>query len=416
MAPPRPILNLDFTSGGRFDRRLSFTRPSRGFRLTPQGWLRAAPPGLPRLDSDPAAIQAGVQRGLLFEPAATNLLPAGAGLDWADWPPTSEGALTGFPAPDGSLTACRTADACTVSLHRLRLDSLSEEGPYTASLYVKPAGSPGLRLQLFGYDRGAYPLDQQALIDLQGGVLLAGSSPDATLAPAGNGWYRVSMTTGRVLDGTAVFLCFATPDPVNPPEGPGDGSCAVDVWGAQLEAGGAASSFIATADAAAARAAETCTLPLALVRDWMRGWTAAEGTLFIEGAGRAPTGAPQTLAALSDGTAANGFALRLAAGLAGDTALQARAVAGGVEAGTLAPGPVVPGTRWRAALAWWTDGVAACLDGGAVVTGAGPPPPGLNTLHLGGWNGAEPANAWIGRVALYRQRLPDAELRRVTLP
>ncbi|HYH38562.1 MAG TPA: hypothetical protein VD860_10120, partial [Azospirillum sp.] len=84
--------------------------------------------------------------------------------------------------------------------------------------------------------------------------------------------------------------------------------------------------------------------------------------------------------------------------------------------GALSPGGIVPETVWRAALAWRADGLAACLDGGAVAADGTGPPAGLSTLHLGGRDGAEPAGGWIARMALYRQRLPDALLQRLTRP
>ncbi|HYH39689.1 MAG TPA: hypothetical protein VD860_15820, partial [Azospirillum sp.] len=300
MAAPRPILTLDFAATGRVDRRLAFARASRGVRLTPQGRLRTSPAGQPRVES----AAAGGPRGLLLEGAATNLLPYGAGLGWTDCLPTTESVRTGLPAPDGSPTACRVSSPSAVSVHRLRLDGPPAPGPYTGSLYVRPAGGGTLSVELFCYDQGAYPLDGRALIDLAGGVLLPGSSPGATLRPAGDGWSRVAIPTAEPIDGTAVFLLIVAPDPDGMPGAP----CAVDVWGAQLEPGTAASSFIATAAGSAARAADACSLPLALVR----GWTPAEGTLLVEGALRGTAGPPRTLAALTG--SGDGLTLRVLGG------------------------------------------------------------------------------------------------------
>ena len=390
-----PVLSLDFAKTGRFDRRLVFARPTPARRTAASGVLRAAPPGQPRFEAG----------GLLVESPATNILLHSAGYDQANWTLTN---CTVVPAaavaPDGSLTAWKIVETASTTYNLMLQRNLAAEGLHTASIHLK-AGERGFaRLRV---TNSSGPVN--AAVNLADGSLLADSALDATATALGDGWYRVTvskMLTGpdnRVMVMLAESAGPAAPHLGNPTHG-------LFAWGAQLEAGDAATSYVATGATAAPRAAESCTLPLPRLPRW----TPAAGTLLVEAAVPAVMATPQALAALSDATGAN--ALRLC--LPGGAGVQASAVVEGSTTATLTPGSVGAGTRFRVALAWNGDGIATCLDGGAVASGdSGPPPADLTALHLGcGAGGTEHARGWLGRVVLYPERLADAALRRLTAP
>lgn len=384
-----PILTLDFARTRRFDRRLVFARPSPARRGTVSGPLRPVPSGQPRLDPD----------HLLLEPAATNLLLNSNRADQAGWYTYNCTRAAGAAAPDGSATACKLVEDTATAVHRIQQRNIVGSGTHTGSVHVKAAERGMARLRLVNPSGGVFT----AVADLTAGTLTPDSSPEAAITAVGGGWYRLSVT-GTLTGTSNQFLVM--PMVPEAPSGSylGDGSSGILIWGAQLEAGTEASSFIATTDAAGTRAAESCRLPLAA----LPGWSPSAGTLLVEAVvPQLPVG-PQTLAALDGGSGA--LRLRLSG-----SALAAESAAGGTPSATPSAGTVATGVRFRAALAWNAEGIAAALDGAAPAVCEGAPPAGFDALHLGsGPSGAEQAAVRLARLTLYPDRLPDAVLRRLT--
>ncbi|PWC31535.1 hypothetical protein [Azospirillum sp. TSO22-1] len=385
-----PILLLDFARTRRFDRRLAFARPSPTVRAGTATPLRAVATGQPRLDA----------AGLLLEPAATNLALHGSAFDQPSWT-LRYVSLAPAAAPDGSLTAWKVSETAVTNTFRLSQRYIAAEGLHTASVYAKAAGRSVLWLRMSMV--GGYATVAANLAD---GTLLADSMPGSAIMPVGNGWYRVSMTQPVTGTDNSVLLVLAPNIGPLPASYPGDPACGLYLWGVQMEAGPMASAPVATGATAAVRAAESCSLPL----DRLPRWSPDAGTLLVDAElPLAPT-MPQTLATLSDSGGGNALSLRLPGG----TAVRASA-SGGFAGADLAIGTMTPGTRFRAALAWNADGLAACLDGGVVAGADGGAPGGLAALRLGhAAGGAEHARCRIARVALYPDRLPDAALRRLT--
>lgn len=387
-----PILLLDFARTRRFDRRLVFVRSSPAWRAATATPLRAATAGQPRLETD----------GLRLEPAATNLLLHSTAFNQTGWTASFTTVAPALPptvAPDGSPTAWKLSETAATRYFRLYQRYLVAEGVHTASIYAKAAERSVVRLRLSNTAGMA-----TAAADLTAGALLADSAPGATVAAVGDGWYRVTLPMGLTgTDNTFTVMLGADTGP--PVTYAGDPACGLHLWGAQLEAGSAATSPIATGPAAAQRAGEWVSLPLARLPRW----SAGSGTLMIEAGLPHAAAGPQTLAALS-GTGGDGMSLRLP----GDGTVQVSVVTGGTPGTPRAIGTVAPGTPFRAALAWGPDGVAAGLDGGAMIDCDDPMPDGIATLHLGHNGGTEHADARLRRVAFHAGRLPDAVVRRLT--
>jgi len=322
-------------------------------------------------------------------------------LDEAVWTPRNV-TVTPAVAPDGSPTAWRVAEmAVPNNSFRLSQRYLAGEGLHTASVYAKAAERSVLRLRI----NSAGSLATVAA-NLADGSLLADSTPGSAAVPVGDGWYRLSVTREITGLDTTVLLILG-PDTGALGFYDGNAACGLLVWGVQLEAGPAASTLVGTGATAAARPAESCSLPV----DRLPRWSPAAGTLLVEAEVPLAPATPQTLAALSHPDGGNAVRLRLPGG----SAVQASAVVDGAPEATLAAGTMTPGARFRAALAWDADGLATCLDGGAVASGGPGAPGGLAALHLGhAGAGGEHARCRLGRVVLYPDRLPDAVLRRLT--
>jgi hypothetical protein len=133
------------------------------------------------------------------------------------------------------------------------------------------------------------------------GTVTAGYT--SSIANIGNGWYRCSISgtaAGTIYSG--VFYT-ATADGTN--SYTGDGTSGIYLYGAQLEAGAFATSYIPTAAATVTRNAD-----VAFVATSQFPYRATEGALVVSAdyIGQSPSNA--YAAALNDGTASNFMAVR----------------------------------------------------------------------------------------------------------
>jgi hypothetical protein len=123
----------------------------------------------------------------------------------------------------------------------------------------------------------------------------------------------------------------------------------------------------------------------------------------------APAGTDQVLVQIGDGSDANRFRLRNAAG--GATILAGR-VTGGVAVDAASLGSMTAGTPFRVGVSIdGTGRIASCLDGGAVQVATGGPTSGLTTLWVGN-NAASTAPMFgeVGVLTVMPLALADAEL------
>jgi len=154
-------------------------------------------------------------------------------------------------SPDGTVNADKLVEDTTASsTHRIfqQASKAASSLTRTFSVYLKASERTLARLRVTDNIEAVYAgID----IDLAAGTIgtasVAGgssiSSPSATILPAGNGWYRVTLTA--TLDATItsmgafLFLC----DGAGNISYTGDGTSGIFVWGAQLETGSTATAY-----------------------------------------------------------------------------------------------------------------------------------------------------------------------------
>jgi hypothetical protein len=134
------------------------------------------------------------------------------------------------------------------------------------------------------------------------------STPTATAV--GNGWYRIVVT--KTLASAGFFYVQGAPN-ATPLAGvarvsyTGDGTSGIYVWGAQLEAGAFATSYIPTIASTVTRSADVATITGSLFSGW---YNQNEGTILAQGVffGLGKT-ASDGLVASSNGTSAENIAI-----------------------------------------------------------------------------------------------------------
>ncbi|MET4130190.1 hypothetical protein [Roseovarius sp. MBR-6] len=390
---PTPSLVMDFirgtfAAGGHhlpLSQIMTFTRTGAATFRDASGTLRLGAADAPRLDHDPVT---GAARGLLIEGASTNELARSA--DFADpvWSKTGNG--TGLMpvvtadqgiAPDGTMTADRVQLALAGGVSTADRSQLSQTASpatgnttYTASVWVK------------SFDGGTYAV---ALTINGGGVIVTDIGPD---------WARVR-TSLLVPGGTAPQMRLTL-----------RGNLAVSdsadllVWGAQLEKGAFATSYIPTGASPVTRAAD---IARANNTSWLN---PAGGTILIE----AETPVISGLTAffeLHDGGIANRVLMRSGGGMT------AQVSAGGTTSANLAVPSATPNVVTRRAIAWAENDFAAAADGGTALTdNAGALPTGLSEMWIGMRSGVGqyPLGGHIRRLIHYPARLTNAQLQEIT--
>jgi hypothetical protein len=282
-------LALDF-SAGTLPTAVTFTRADSTARATfinASGYVQTvASAGAARFDYSPTNI--GEPRGLLIEGQTVNLARNSSTMSSSTY--TVQEATLGTGSandPSNSVNAPTLTPNIGFSYSSHLIYStvgVSNSTAYTLSVYAKANGYNRIGVNISAGNR------YTAVFDLTNGTFVQASSsgtPTGTsyaITPIGtNGWYRcsVTMTTADttlyphfmvVNDGTITFNANAQATFV------GDTSKSIYLWGAQLELGSGASSYIPTTTASLTRLADD-----AVIRS--TAWTglySKPGTIVVE--------------------------------------------------------------------------------------------------------------------------------------
>jgi hypothetical protein len=223
----------------------------------------------PRFDYDPVTL---APKGILVEEARTNLLLQSQTFGTSPWF-TNNATITANTtvAPDGTTTASKLVEDTSNNLHRVAQVPTLTAVPHTATIYAKPAGRNWI------YIANA-SLSQAAYFNVSTGVIgtVVGATT-ATIAPAGNGWYRCSITSTP--SAAAQNYSFYTANADLSFSYTGDGTSGLFLWGAQLEAGAFATSYIPTIASTVTRSADVATITGSLFSQW---YGQSEGTLLTK--------------------------------------------------------------------------------------------------------------------------------------
>ena len=261
------------------------TRATTATRVNASGLIEVVASGIPRLDYYTSGGTAGCP-ALLVEPAATNSAWPSEGFSSTTWALAVSASVSGVSSPDGMNTA-NTFIASTTTDRVRRLVTLTSGTTYTYSLFGKfGALSSGFTMQVFEENATTYGSGVCQAFNLNEGTLGASGSVGAgfTLQSVGmenygDGWYRCRMTVlmsytppalARI--GFRIGTQLSGGRPVSVVSG------SVSAWGAQLETGSVATSYIPTTTTSATRNADVISLSGAV--SGCKGQT--EGTIYAE--------------------------------------------------------------------------------------------------------------------------------------
>jgi hypothetical protein len=186
----------------------------------------------------------------------------------------------------------------------------------------------------------------------------------------------------------------------------GNGTSGIFIWGAQLEAGAFATSYIPTAASQVTRAADSASM---IGNNFARWYNVNEGTFYSEAS-----------TALIDGTrlvyrAADAAVSNYIDAYA-NTNANLYVVSGGAVQANLTSGAYSSGVFAKNAGAYKTNDFAVSLNGLTAATdNSGSVPSGLTALTFGDRaGGGRSLNGWLKRISYYPRRLANTELQGIT--
>jgi hypothetical protein len=253
----RPSLNLNFARSQTLDPRITFTRTTSGTRVGPDGYIEVIPADQPRFDFDPVT---GECLGLLVEEQRTNLITITTnnenGLPITDF----NYPMSGFDennteldiAPDGNLVLCKYDLAGTNGpfLSITSTASITAGVTYTMSMWVKGGSS---------YSASFAWVNQTT-----------NEVPNTTISITPE-WRRYTFSFTPQFNSTSsrlqIFFSTQGNDKI------------ISVWGAQLEQGSFATSYIPRPSGQATRTADNASITGSNFTEW---YNPSEGTLISQ--------------------------------------------------------------------------------------------------------------------------------------
>ena len=253
------------------------TRATTATRINPSGLVESVALNVLRLD-----YSLGGCPNILLEPQRTNLALQSSSFDSASWTKNqSSVTANSTTSPSGVVDAdTLTADGSS-NVHQVVSNSISftSATSYTLTAYAKKNTNNFVQIYVAASVGGMF-----ANFDLNNGVVgtlgtITGTAPTSSITSVGNGWYRCSMTFTAAAAASAAFALLISSSASAARLETNTLSTSVFLWGAQLEAGAYATSYIPTTTASVTRNADSITRNNIFTNGLI---TAAGGTWFVE--------------------------------------------------------------------------------------------------------------------------------------
>jgi hypothetical protein len=399
-----PRLALDFTTGV-LDPRVTVTRAlDTATAVNSSGYVATVNANLPRFDFDSVTL---APRGLLIEETRANLTLNSSNLSAVSWSLLrATNTQNSGTAPDNTNTANLLLDTATSGTHVAIQLFIKAASPiaYSASIFLKA----GVRT------RGEFRMTDQAgngtrvTFNLSNGTVgtptVFGTGftlGSASVVALRDGWYRVILTTTSNSATTLGLETYIANDALAISY-VGNGS-GFFVWGAQLEAGAFATSYIPTVASTVTRNADVVSMTGTNFSSW---YNASEGAFLTKFSFPSiPASQFRYVLAANDGTATNFIAI---AGNTTSNVPAGRVIASSSTQASMGGGAITANQEAIGVLAYKQDSFAYGQNGATLGTDATGLVPTVNRLDIGAL-GSSFACAHIQRIAYWPQRIINNE-------
>ena len=362
----------------------------------------------PRFDYDPVTLAA---KGLLIEEQRTNLLTYSEQFDNAAWIKNLVTVTANTTmSPDGTVDADTLSETATSGEHFIpqQIAKAASNITYTQTAYFKNAsGARNFGMSITDGTTGGYG----AIFSTTGtvvsasfvvGVVTGWTFVSSSVVPAGNGWYRASLTvtsnTSTRLDSVLYLIDGTTRSYL------GSAGNAIFIYGAQLEAGAFATSYIPTVASQVTRTADQTSIVAPNFAPW---YNQSEGTFVVGTVTAKPTGVIATGLVIdaSDGGITNRNRISF------DTAVAAAVTAvGGVTQASISQGYTANAIE-KLAYAFAVNDFAFARNGALVGTDTSGTIPTVDRMFIGNAAGSAAfLNGHIRSIQYYPFRASDTQL------
>lgn len=385
-----PRLSLNFTAA-LLDSRVTITRAlNTATAINSSGYIEIVNANLPRFDYTPVTK---VCKGLLIEESRTNLLLQTNDFGSASWAKANVTVATnGLVSPDGTLNAdtiTSSSGAGYTYPANTALFASAGGGTYTFSVYAKAGSTSTFQILLAALVlyRGTFDLSAKT-------ATTNTANTTASIIDAGNGWFRCSVTAASVTNNAYTEMQV----------GRIGSGLTLGLWGAQLEVGAFATSYIPTTTLAVTRNADVVSMTGTNFSSW---WQAGKGSALVKARTGIVSGT-RPWVQFDDTTANNIIALR---GNATNPELYIRS--GGTDQAQIDAGAIVESTIYSLAGAWAADNCAASINSGSPVLDGVATIPTVTQARLGS-DGTNYLNGHIEALDYYNERILNATLQVVS--
>jgi hypothetical protein len=391
-------------SGSNFNTS-QFSRASTATFYNSSGIITTANVDIPRNNYNPTTL---VAEGLLLEPQRSNIVLQSNGFDTTWTNANSTETASAGTSPDGTNNAWELTDTLDGSAvqHNLVQSGINYEAGklYTASLHVKAGTLPRVAVIIAGNAMSAgnrafgFDMTTETFTFSANAI----SGPSFTKLP--NSWYRISMTyTADATDAANLTIRPVAAAGNVPGLYQGDGTGTILIYGAQIEEGPDATSYIPTTTTEVTRSAD-----VPAVSPWYR---QDEGTVFAEINRNTSISRNLRVFSVTDGTTNNrifdlrqdtsslGYAFSVASGVI--EVLQSVEFNSGSQ-------------NNKVAISQSLNNFGVSINGGSVLADTSVTMPIVNQISIGSLNGASQFAGAIRRLVYWDQRLPNDTLETIT--
>jgi hypothetical protein len=368
----------------------------------------------PRFNYDPVTL---APKGLLIEEQRTNLILQSETFDNASWTKVNAAVTANATAsPDGTVDADKVITGAGVSDGQLRqsVTKAAAATQYTYSIYAKAGEWNSAGVYMVG-PTGGFANRANVIVNLLTGVVTTAAAAagtftgaSATVTPVGNGWYRIALTATTGTETTVEARAYPSNNGTFPN---GNGTDGIFLYGAQLEAGALATSYIPTVASQVTRAADSASM---IGNNFARWYTQGSGTMLasfdFSGAGSSANPNIRTAFNISDGTSNNRLQIYNISGNVGSFI-----AAGGASQAALDTFSPVPVDVFRTvSLAYASNDAIQAVNGSLSSNDTSVIVPVVNAAYIGSEPASARLNGHLRRITYYPRRLANTELQGIT--
>lgn len=350
----------------------------------------------PRFDYDPVTL---ASKGLFIEEQRTNLLTYSNGFSTSPWGATASSVnLNAAISPDGTQNAVSLVESSANTQHYVFQPQVVTAQSYTLSAHFKANTRTQAYLDFTGGSN-------RAVFNLATGVVVStiGTGLTASITNVGNGWYRCSITQTQAATTIYPTLGTALAGAISYA---GNGTSGIYLWGAQLEAGSQATSYIPTVASQVTRAADSASM---IGNNFARWYNQTEGTLFSDFDWSGLTSNDYCFSIGTDGNNSIGLGVNTS-GIS-----RFLVISGGTSQANYSFSALTPNVPLKLAGAYKLNDFNAAAAGTLGTTDtSGTVPLATSAQFNSSVGGGNDFNGHIKRIAYYNRRLSNTELQGIT--